>query len=843
MMGAFTSASALLLRAAVLQPLAANAGRVVLSVAGIALGVAMGTAVHLINDSAAQEFRRAMQSLAGEADMVVRGPRAGFDEQLYPEIARLPEVAAVSPALEVEVPVAGKDEALKLLGLDPFRAGQVQPSLMAGLGPHLRQLFSQDAVLLSPAAADWLGVGEGGVVTVYAGTKARALRVIGLLSAEAYRQRVAIMDIGAAQPLLGRLGTVNRLDIRLRPDADTEAFRARLELLLPPGVKAGTPELEAERGAAASRAYRLNLNMLALVALFTGGFLVFSTLALAVMRRRRELALLRVLGVTRRGMVAVVLLEGVLIGVVGAGLGIALGRLLAGVVVGRLGADLGAGYFSLLQVELRADPAALAVLFGLGVAAAVLGALVPGIGSAAVPPARALRAGDTAAAMGGTGKIWPGAVLMLVAAALAFAPSAGGIPIPGYLSIALLLVGAVLLTPRAGSLALGLLRPRRPVPAWLALEQLRGQPAQTSLSMAAMLVSVSLMVSMSIMVASFRQSLDDWLARVLPADLYLRSAPGGESAYFTPEQQARIRATPGVGDASFLRNQTVWLDARRSPVSLLARNVDPSRPERTLPLVGTWTPPAAGQPPPVWISEAVQDLYGFRVGETLSIPLNGRHWPFTVAGVWRDYARQNGAIVMEWDIYQRVTGDRLANDAAIWLAPGQDRAAVEEALRAQLPDAGGLEMVETGRIRAISLAVFDRTFAVTYGMETVAVLIGLFGISVGVGSQVLARRGEFGMLRHLGLTRRQIASMLALEGGVASVLGIAFGGALGWVVSLILVHVINRQSFHWSMDMHAPWAGLAALAAVLIAASAFTAVASGRQAMSGDVVRAVREDW
>jgi putative ABC transport system permease protein len=636
---------------------------------------------------------------------------------------------------------------------------------------------------------------------------------------------------------------VNRLDIRLRPGADTEAFRARLEALLPPGVKAGTPEVEAERGAAASRAYRLNLNMLALVALFTGGFLVFSTLALAVMRRRRELALLRVLGVTRRGIVAVVLLEGALIGVVGAGLGIALGRLLAGIVVGRLGGDLGAGYFSLLEVELRTDPGALAVLFGLGVAAAVLGALVPGIGSAGVPPARALRAGDASGALGGTGKIWPGALLMATAAALAFAPPAGGIPIPGYLSIALLLVGAVLITPRAGSLALGLLRLRHPVPAWLAMEKLRGQPGQTSLSMAAMLVSVSLMVSMSIMVASFRQSLDDWLARVLPADLYLRSAPGGESAYFTPEQQARIRSTTGVADASFLRNQTVWLDARRAPVSLLARNVDPSRPERALPLVGTWTRPAAGQPPPVWISEAVQDLYGLRLGETLSIPLGGRYRPFTVAGVWRDYARQNGAIVMEWDTYQSVTGDRLANDAAIWLSPGQDRAAVEKALRAQLPEAGGLEMVETGRIRAISLAVFDRTFAVTYGMEAVAVLIGLFGISVGIGSQVLARRGEFGMLRHLGLTRRQIASMLALEGGIASALGIAFGGALGGIVSLILVHVINRQSFHWSMDMHAPWAGLAALAAVLIAASAFTAVASGRQAMSGDVVRAVREDW
>jgi len=836
-------APALVLRAAVLEPLVANAGRVVLSVIGIALGVALGTAVHLINDSAAREFGLAMQNLAGAADLVVRGPRSGFPESLYPEIAGMPEVQAVSPALEAEVPVMGKRESLKLVGLDPFRASQVQPSLMAGIGAPLRQLFSRDTVLLSPAAADWLGARAGGTITIYAGTQARALRVVGLLPAAAYRQRLAVMDIGLAQPLLDRLGTLNRLDLRLRPGTDPEAFRSALKGILPPGVAAATPEVEAERGADLSRAYRINLDMLALVALFTGGFLVFSTLALSVLRRRRELALLRVLGVTRSGIVRVVLLEGILIGVAGGMLGVVLGRILAGVVVSRLGADLGAGYFSTLAVELRTNFAALAGFFALGIAAAVVGALVPALDTAGAAPATALRSGDPTGASDRRTQTWPGATLLAFAAALAFAPPVGGIPLFGYLAIALLLLGAVLLTPWASALALGVARLRRPLPAWLAVEQLRGQPGQTSLSMAAILVSVSLMVSMAIMVTSFRQSLDAWLSRVVPADLYLRSAPSGESAYFTPEQQERIRATPGVKNVGFLRNQTIWLDGRRPPVSLLVREVDPYHPQRTLPLAGSWIAPAAGQPPPVWISETVQDLYGYRVGETASIPLAGSERSFTVAGVWRDYARQNGAIVMTRDTYRRITGDSLANDAAIWLAPGQDRDNVAGALRRELSDAEGFEIVETGRIRALSLAIFDRTFAVTYALEAVAVLIGLFGISVGIGSQVLARRGEFGMLRHVGLTRRQVASMLALEGGLTSALGILFGFLLGGVVSLILVQVINRQSFHWSMDMHAPWLPLAVMALGLIVASAVTAVVSGRQAMGGDVVRAVREDW
>lgn len=837
------SSFALVLRAAVLEPLRANAGRVALSVIGIALGVALGTAVHLINDSAAREFGHAVQDLAGEADLVVRGPRSGFPEGLYPEIAGMPQVQAVSPALEAEVPVMGRQESLKLVGLDPFRASQVQPTLMAGIGPSLRQLFLPDTVLLSPAAAHWLDAREGGTITIFAGTEARTLRVVGLLPAVAYRQRLALMDIGLAQPLLDRLGTLHRLDLRLRPGTDPEAFRAALARLLPPGVEAATPEVEATRGAELSRAYRINLDMLALVALFTGGFLVFSTLALSVLRRRRELALLRVLGVTRAGIVGTVLLEGILIGAAGGLLGIVLGRFLAGIVVSRLGADLGAGYFSALAVELDTNAAALGGFFVLGVAAAVMGALVPALDTAHTPPASALRSGDPSGAAGRSRLAWPGTALLLLAGGLAFAPPVGGIPLFGYLAIALLLLGAVLLMPWASAWALSLTRLRRPLPAWLAVEQLRGQPGQTSLSMAAILVSVSLMVSMAIMVASFRQSLDDWLSQVVPADLYLRSAPGGESAYFTPEQQERIRATPGVKDVAVLRNQTLWLDRRRPPVSLLVREVDPADPRRTLPLVGSWIAPAPGQPPPVWISETVQDLYGYRVGETAKLPLAGHDRSFTVAGVWRDYARQNGAIAMARETYVGITGDRLANDAAVWLAPGGDRDRVAGALRASLTDAQGLEIVETGRIRAVSLAIFDRTFALTYALEAVAVLIGLFGISVGIGSQVLARRGEFGMLRFVGLTRRQVAALLSLEGGLTSALGILFGLLLGGIVSLILVHVVNRQSFHWSMDMHVPWLPLAAMALTLIAASAVTAVASGRQAMGGDAVRAVREDW
>ena len=214
-----------------------------------------------------------------------------------------------------------------------------------------------------------------------------------------------------------------------------------------------------------------------------------------------------------------------------------------------------------------------------------------------------------------------------------------------------------------------------------------------------------------------------------------------------------------------------------------------------------------------------------------------------MAGIWRDYARQAGAIVIDRKLYIEFTGDRLANEAALWLVPGVAAEQIAQALRERLHPADSIVITTTPEIRNESLSVFDRTFAVTYALEIIAVLIGLFSVSVSFSAQVLARRREFGVLRHIGMTRREIGMMLAYEGTLVSALGVGFGLALGWLVSLILVHVINRQSFHWSVDMHIPWLVLAALASTLVAASSITAVWSGRRAMSNNVVSAVREDW
>jgi putative ABC transport system permease protein len=216
---------------------------------------------------------------------------------------------------------------------------------------------------------------------------------------------------------------------------------------------------------------------------------------------------------------------------------------------------------------------------------------------------------------------------------------------------------------------------------------------------------------------------------------------------------------------------------------------------------------------------------------------------FLVAGVWRDYARQQGAVLIERYEYLRHTGDANANDAALWLEPGATAAELSKQIEALVPGGENVEISGPGEIREVSLKVFDRTFAVTYALEGVAVMIGLFGLSAGFGALVLARRREFGMLRHIGMTRRQIGVMLAAQGLLVSGVGLAMGLALGWLISLVLIHVVNRQSFHWGMDLHMPWLLLAQFSAVMLALATLTATASGRQAMSADVVRSVKEDW
>jgi len=612
-------------------------GRTLLSVLGIALGVALGFSVHLINRAAVNELSAGVRTLAGEADLEVRGGRGGFPEALYARLSRLPGVAVASPVLEAEAGIAGSTKTVRLIGIDPLRAALIQPALFAEDPGRRLELLKPDTVFLSS------GLAAEKTLKIISGLEVVELKVAGNLPG--LRGATALTDISTAQWRLGRLGELNRIDLRLSPGADRADMQEKIAALLPPGVFVSTLDAVAESGASLSRAYRVNLDVLALVALFTGGFLVFSAQALEVARRRQEHALLRVLGLEMRGVARLVLAEAGMLGALGGVLGVALGYALARAAAGFGGADLGAGFFRGVapQIELPLENGIFYVLGG--VAVALAGALLPALDAARAAPAQALKAGDEQRMFGRAVAVWPGLSCFGLALVLIPLKPVHGIPVAGYAAIACLLMGGILFMPFLSQYVFSKLKTNDSIAYSLALSQLRGAPGQAMVSLAAIVASFSLMAAMAIMVASFRGSVDDWLGVVLPADLYFRTTQAGETAWIDPAMEARVRALPQVERAAFLRSGRIALDPARPAVALIARDVAATR----YPSVGKTYERKEGDPPPAWISEAVADLYGAGVGSVIELPLSGKKFPFVVSGIWRDYARQHGAIVIVYN--------------------------------------------------------------------------------------------------------------------------------------------------------------------------------------------------
>lgn len=816
--------------------------RVLVTVLVIALGVALSAAVHVVNQSALGQFGQATRRLVGEADLIVRGGDPGFDEGVYARIARLAGVRQASAVVELDVALPDQRQTLPLLGVDPLRAGAIQPQLLGEVGGSLFELFEPDAVYLSAEAAEWLGVGRGDSFEVFVGSGTRRLRVIGLLSTDAYPRRLALMDIASAQWLFDRVGRIQRVDLRLEPGTNVAALRRALEPLLPEGVRVVEPSLERDRAMTVTRAYRINLNMLALVSLLTGSFLVFSTQSLAVLRRRPALGLLRAIGLRRAELQRALIAEGLLLGGAGALLGVIGGQLVAWGVLEWLRGDFGAGQITGGELPRQIDWLSLLTFFAIGTGVASVGAWAPALEAARRPPAMALRAGDAEPVLAPLQSAMPALLLLALGIGLALLPATAGIPLFGYGAIAALLLGAVLLVPRIAGVVLARARAPGSVAAALALARLRGSLGQSTVTLAAIIVSFSLMVAMAIMVHSFRESFEQWLAQTLPAPIQWRVATGNDTASIDTVDQTRIAALDGVQAVQFQRSLQVLLDAAHPPVALLARDPTPGETRPALALVGAELAPALGQRR-VWVSEAIVDLYGAKRSGTLTLPLGGRSVPFTVAGVFRDYGRSTGAIVMARGDYIALTGDTSATEGSVWVAPRAGVDAVAAALRSVGPRPGFIEVRSSDEIRALSLAAFDRAFAITYGLEAVAVAIGLLGIAFASSSNALARRAEFGMLRHVGLRRRDVLAMLAAEGLVLSAIGVLYGLLVGLGLSIILVHVVNRQSFHWSVDLALPFGELLSVSALLVLAAAATALLAGRRVLRGEAVRAVREDW
>lgn len=829
-----------------LAPLRVRPGRSILAVLAIALGVALATAVAVIHRSAQEGLADGLRSLGSEPDVHVVGGRDDVPLAVYAELLGRPEVRWVAPVVEREMRLVGGGPPLPLLGIDSLALpGPLSGTagLLSGAGAGRTDgggLLRPATVLLSADAAERLALQAGDRLAVVTEHGPRELEILGVLPAALLTRPLAVADIATAHVLAGRPDRLSRLDVRLAGDS-TPVRRAQMEALqaiLPAGLVLRTPEQALAAADRVSRAYRINLAMLALMALLTGAFLVFAVQASAMLRRRHELGVLRALGMSRRTLFGGLMFEGGVLGLLGSVLGVLLGVAGAVAMLRWTGGDLGAGYFAGSSARLTLGPAEWAPHLLLGITAALAGAWLPAAAATRTDPARALRAGDAEDSLSGFDTPWLAVACAAAGGAALLLPPVDGVPWGGYLAIASWLSAAVFALPVLARRLWWHLPLPHGVAAALALAQLRGAARLVTIGAGGVLAATAVAAAMGIMVTSFRASVDRWLADVLVADVYLRAGRVQTGLGFDAASRRLIEGHPDVRGAHFVRYRSALINPARPPVTVIARplpDTPPAAQTRAL-------PPPTGLPA-VWVSEAMADLYGWTPGRRATLPLAGRQHEVFVAGIWRDYVRSHGALLIDLAAYQALTGDQRVDEAGLLLRPAASADALVAELRRALPIGPWLEAEPRQALRARSLAIFDRTFAATYALELAALFIGLAGVAASFAAQASGRLREFGMLRHLGLSRRQLQRMVAIEAAAVAGAGLLVGLVVAFLLAVVLIEVINRQSFHWGMTLVVPWGSVAGLAAAMLAASVAAALFATRGAFGSAGVRAVREDW
>ncbi len=840
-------------------------GPLLAAVFAIAMGVSLGLGINLVNVSALNEFDNAISNINGEAQYQLTGAVEWIDDDILALVEQSPDVIAASPIVSLNVPLAmGENNStvtLPVIGLDIFRAAKVAPSLLPQPdasfqgGGASSAVFGDDTVFLSAAAQQMLELSVGEQLPVLVNGRVVQLTISGHVPGVDNRSVIAVMDIGAAQWRLGWLGKLSRIDLRLAKGVDAQQWLSQLKqrgLADRAKLRLDRPDAAKQRMSNLSRAYRVNLNVLALVALLTGGFIVFATLDLAVTRLIPTLSLVSVLGATSAFRIRLVLILSVALGFFGALLGVCMGIGLAWLLLGFVGGDLGGGFFASTRPSLSLPASSLILFFILGVSAAIAGGLSPAIKLRNLSAAQALKSGQSLTLVSKLSPLVISFILFIIGGALLMLPAINGLPIAAYLAIACWLFAGVLVVSTLLGVVAQALSPRSITQSqpllMLAVLRMKHAHNRAFPALAGVVASFALVCAMAMMVHSFRVSVDQWLEEVLPASLYVRVPDTAASAAFSVEDRNRLASIDGIARIEFARTLDLIVDPNRPSVELIARNIDKTNPNASLPITGSYLKDADTQSDctMIYISEPASRLYDWKIGDQVALPLASQSAAstcFQVGAVWRDYARQSGAIAIERGDYAELTGDRTVSGASIWLDESTTDTEVVADIRTQLNTMPGIRIRSSEDIRTLSLTIFDRSFAVTYALEAVALLVSLFGVATTYSGEALSRTREFGMLRHLGITRRQIANLFVYESAFCIALGVIWGALLGAAISQVLIQRVNPQSFNWSMQTHWPLNQLLVAAIILVVLGACTATIAARKAAGRGPIEAVRTDW
>lgn len=816
----------------ILRPMLREKARSLLVLFAVALGVAVVLAIDLAGSAAAGSFHSSLETLAGDNNLEVTAD-GGVPESVVGDLTRLPWPIRVTPRIEDHATAAATGETIPIIGIDLIAQandpdkGQLAIPSDASV---FNDINSPDSIWTTRTLCDRIGA----KVTLVINDRKHAYTVRGLLPSSAQLSGdVVLMDIGAAQQATGKAGRIDRILLKV-PDRSEpgqtgiDEWERRLRSVLPAGVQLSPQGSESASNRRMLAAFRWNLRILSYIALLVGAFLIYNTISVSVVRRRAEIGIVRALGAGRSAVLIAFLAEAAIFGVIGSLLALPLGRLLATGAVRVLSTTVNALYVSSSPGALALSWDSLLLAFIVGIGVAVASALAPAREAALVPPTEAMARGRREYAIR-VERRRDAVLALILAVAAAFAsrvPPVEGKPIFGYIAALLLVAASALAIPALVTVLMPLLsaalRKLLGVEALLAARSLSGSLRRTSVLIGTLSTAVAMMTSVGIMVGSFRQTVVTWMERQLPADLYLRPAgePGGDRyPTIRPQLAAEISALPGV--AAVGRFRAYHIQYQGLPATLASVDVGPSQIRQGTEFLSGRSPRvvlqqlAAGNN--AIVSEPFANKHKVHDGDVLTLPLGAYAISFRVIGTFYDYGEEAGIILLARSAMLRYLPDQAASNLAVYLQPGASLETVSAAIRKTA--AGSDVLVFSNReVRRQGIRTFDQTFAITYALEAVAILVAILGIAGALVSIVIDRRREFGLLRFLGAANSQVRRLILIEAGLIGIIANLVGLALGYVLSLILIYVINKQSFGWTIRFHWPVAILiAGLSAVYLA--------------------------
>jgi putative ABC transport system permease protein len=792
-------------------------GRTILGVLGIALGTAVYLSISLAGASALRSFSDGVLAVAGKAEWRLTSPGAPIPESLFLQVRGLPEVKAAAPVvesvLELNEPYQGP---VLLLGIDPFSESSFRSYQFSGGFEDANVLVdflrTPHGVLVSAPLAQRLKLTPGDTLPVVVGSRKEELMVVGVFQTERglypLEGAFLLMDIAWAQELLGRVGRLDYIDLL---GARPQELPHKLQAVLPAGVDVNWPGAQAQQMEGLVSSYRLNLSVLSAIALFVGMFLIYQSVTLSVVRRRREIGLLRTLGMSKGQVLALFLAEGAVSGMVGGLVGLGLGLLMAKGALNFMSHTL----TSLYAPVVARDPAFTASVFlqawTLAVSATLVAALLPALEAAQIRVRAVWYREELEERLESrAGLIFLGGLAALVLAGiLSLRESRGSPPLSGFASAFLILLAFALFTPLAARLlgrgAKPLLRPLLGPAGDLGCRYLAGSLSRSAVSIAALACALGMLIAVAVMIGSFRQTVDQWVSRSISGDIFFGPAVFSTAAYdhyLPPEVVPDLRQDPEVADLYLYR--CVRIPFRDRFILVIGGSFEVLA--RQGPLwfrrgEGEKITLQAREQGQVMISEPMAGTFGYKEGDTIVIPTPSGEQRLSIAGVFYDYRTDGPSVWMDITQFRRFWQDDHLNAVRIYL---KDKGNLEE-FRAELHARYGgnyrLLALSHANLRSGILQIFDDTFALTYALEGVAVVVAVFGIITTFLVLIMDRERELALLQALGASSRQIIGMVLVESGLASFLSFALGASAGSLLSLLLILVINKQTFGWTIRL------------------------------------------